>query len=139
MTGPFYTRIAVDTCVFSYVFKEHLLAIDFLPYLDSRQCFLSFMAIAELFHGAYKDNWGHDRRVKLQEAIDNYSIIPANDKVARNWAYITSYCERNGRTIPIKDSWHAACAITYNFPFLTNNAKDFENIPSLKLIGPNLQ
>jgi tRNA(fMet)-specific endonuclease VapC len=39
-----------------------------------------------------------------------------------------------GRTIASQDAWIAATALRHNLPLVTNNAKDFQNIPELKVL-----
>jgi predicted nucleic acid-binding protein len=54
-------------------------------------------------------------------------LLPYTHDVARRWGQISAYAIRRGRPRPAKDSWIAACALSYGLPLATLNAKDFED------------
>ena len=135
MTGPFYPDVLLDTNVFSYVFKGHTLAKNFIPHIVGKRRYLSFMTVAELYRGAYNAHWSKERLDDLAQAISDYIVLTANVRTSRRWAWIKDYCHSSlHRPISDPDAWIAACALTYNLPLVTNDVNDFKDIPGITLL-----
>ncbi|MDR2115485.1 MAG: PIN domain-containing protein [Planctomycetaceae bacterium] len=125
--------IVVDTCVFSYDFNHHTLAVLYERYLNEYKCFLSFQSLGELYYGALQRNWGNHKTERLKEIVaENYTIIHSNDVIAEWFAFVRTV--RRKQPISAQDAWIAATASALGCPLLTHNAKDFENIPGLEII-----
>ncbi|MDR3197368.1 MAG: PIN domain-containing protein [Planctomycetaceae bacterium] len=125
--------IVVDTCVFSYDFNHHTLAVLYERYLNEYECFLSFQSLGELYYGVFRQNWGNHKREQLKEIItENYTIIHSDDSIIAWFAFVRT--ARRNQPISIQDAWIAATALALGCPLLTHNAKDFENIPGLEII-----
>ena len=131
-------RVLVDTDVFSYIFRNDTRAEFFQPYLVHRTLAISFMSVGELYFGAYKNDWGSKNLLRLEHQLKNYVVIPYDSRVVQRWAQIKSDREKLGHQIGHADAWHAACALVNDCALATNNAKDFEDIPGLTIIGPAL-
>jgi hypothetical protein len=131
-----YTDVMLDTNVFSYIYKGHPLAERFLPYVEGKRRYLSFMTVGELFRWAYSENWNHKEVSDLLETFENYTLVDSNTQIVRRWAWLKEYfrSQRNSR-IKDADAWIGATALTYALPLATFNVKDFENIPSLTLLS----
>ena len=135
MIGPFHPDVLLDTNVFSYVFKGHTFAKQFIPHIAGKRRYLSFMTVAELYRGAYKVNWDKGQIDTLTEALRDYVILTANTQTARRWAWLKEYCRSKlNRTISDADAWIGASALTYNLPLVTNDVKDFKDIPGITLL-----
>jgi len=132
------SRILVDTDVVSYVFKKDTRADFFYPYMLHRRLGISFMTVAELYFGAYKNSWGANRILQLENAIKSYVLLPYDYTLCQHWARIRTHCENVGRMIEHPDIWIAASALLYDCALLTNNGKHFEHIPRLVVISPGL-
>jgi predicted nucleic acid-binding protein len=125
--------IVVDTCIFSYDFNRHTLAVLYTRYLKEYECFLSFQSVGELYYGAVRRNWGNRKKEQLKETItENYTIIHSDDSIITWFAFVMTV--RKNQPISIQDAWIAATALDIGCPLLTHNAKDFENIPGLEII-----
>lgn len=141
MIGPEHitkNRIVVDTDVFSFIFKRETHAAYFRPYLFNKTLALSFMTVAQLYYGAYKNDWGPNRIARLENQIKNYVILPYDYLVCQQWARIRRECELKGYTIEASDAWIAACALRHDCALATNNSRHFQNIDNLVLISPGL-
>jgi tRNA(fMet)-specific endonuclease VapC len=130
------TRIMVDTDVFSFLFKKDELANFFKPYLINKTLALSFMSVAELYYGAYKDNWGSNRIAQLENSIKNYVVLPYDYLTCQEWARIRRQKELKGLTMSHSDIWVAASAVRYGCPIATNNGDHFQKIDGLIVICP---
>ena len=123
--------IAVDTDVFSYVFKGDTRAQAYRPFLSNAKPCLSFMSVAELYHWAIARRWGASKIDALKREIAGYSILGYDDETAWQWAQIMSV---PGRKMAVGDAWIAASAIRHGIPLLTHNRKHYEKIAGLILL-----
>ncbi|MBW1800971.1 MAG: type II toxin-antitoxin system VapC family toxin [Deltaproteobacteria bacterium] len=131
MTSP---TIMIDTNIVSYLMRGRAEAHAYAQHLQGKLLAISFVTVGELFYGAEKARWGHQRRMKLETTLRNFLVIPYDYEIAKNYARILADCDRQGRPISSNDAWIAACAMRHTVPLVTHNAKDFETISGLKLI-----
>ena len=132
------SRIVVDTDVVSYIFNGHTQAVFFKPYLEHKTLAVAFMTVAQLLYGTYHANWGDNRRVKLENHLKNYVVLPYDYELCRVWAMIRQESESKGQRIEHSDCWIAACALRHDCALATNNGKHFKHIRDLALISPGL-
>jgi predicted nucleic acid-binding protein len=62
-------------------------------------------------------------------------IIPIDDHIAKEWAYINSSLQRKGICVGVQDLYIAATAKAQGFALVTLNTKDFQKI-DIPLINP---
>ena len=129
-------RIVVDTDVVSFIFKKDERANFFAPYLVNRTLAISFMTVAELYYGAYKDGWGANRITQLENTIKNYVVLPYDYLVCQDWANIRRQREVKGLSMSHADIWIAACALRHDCALATNNGVHFRGIDTLVVISP---
>lgn len=126
--------VVVDTCVWSFVHKEHRIGKLYEPHLKGQLKVISFMTLAELYRWAEERAWGERKRTKLDERLREYVVYPVNRPLCRQWAATTDEARRNGTPIAVDDAWIAATALLYDIPLVSHNRKHFEVIPGLKLV-----
>src|SRR5436190_24068304 len=114
-------RIVLDTDVVSFLFKADTRAQLYLPLLDNRQWFISFMTEAELEHWALLANWSEKRVEWLRVFIGRFAVVPSSHDLVVTWAEVMTAARRNGRRIETADAWIAATAVLYDCPLLTHN------------------
>lgn len=130
--------ILVDTDVLSYGLRSDARFDLFVPHFLGKVPFLSFMTYAELVHGMFKGNWGEKRRERLIDYVRrNYAIVYPTRQTCVNWALLTDSATRLGRVLSTADGWVAASARTLDIPIATNNARDFDYLPGIRLIKPD--
>ena len=127
--------VVVDTCVLSFLHKNHENADLYRPHLENRLKVISFMTVAELYRWAIERNWGEYQKAKLDERLKDYFVYGVNEPLCQQWASITAEASSKGTPIDVDDAWIAATALLYDFPLVTHNRKDFEIVPGLKLIS----
>jgi tRNA(fMet)-specific endonuclease VapC len=128
--------VVLDTDVVSFIFKKKEPYSVFVPFLINKVLAISFITMAELYHGIYKDHWGETKTASLQNLLHHYILLPFDQGLCLEWANIKSDCESSGYQIEDSDCWIAACAKYYNCALATNNARHFIHVKGLKLIGP---
>jgi tRNA(fMet)-specific endonuclease VapC len=127
------SALLLDTDVFSYLFKNHPLANIYEPRIKGRTLAISFMTVAELFHGAFRAAWGERQLKRLETQMRSFLIIPSSYEICRKWGEVRSI--RRHQPISPEDAWIAATALEYDCALVTHNSTDFHSIPGLKLIS----
>ena len=129
------SRIVVDTDVASYIFNWHSLAQQYADVLRGSELILSFMTIAELRMGAISARWGGRRRVLLEQFMERFERVYADNDLCTIWARVRADARATGRALNPQDAWIAATALALDAPLATNNRRDFEHIRKLRLFS----
>lgn len=125
-------NLLLDTNIVSYLMRSDPLAREYRPHLANHSLAISFMTVAELYEGAFRGNWGADKRRYLDEIHGSFVVIPPDRKLCARWGEVRWM--RKGQPISTDDAWIAATAIEYGCPLVTHNARDFRGIPGLEII-----
>src|SRR2546426_639775 len=123
----------MDSDVFSFIFKGDTRAPAFERVLAGRIVYMSFMSVAEIRAWARGRRWGEPRRDSLEDSIKQCTILLPDDEMIHRWAEIFAARKSTGRPIQPGDCWVAATALRFDLPLLTNNARDFAGISTLRL------
>jgi tRNA(fMet)-specific endonuclease VapC len=126
--------VVIDTDVLSFFAKADSRASLYAPYLAGRYASVCFQTVAELRLWALLRRWGPGRLAALESLLDRLMVLPYDAPTAQRWAEVTAHRRRIGRPIECGDAWIAATALRHDIPLLTHNAKDYHDIPGLKLI-----
>src|ERR1019366_2069748 len=124
--------IVLDTDVVSFLFKADTRAQMYLPQLQDRQWFISFMTEAELEQWDLLANWSEKRVVWLRLFLSRSVVVPSSHDLVLKWAEAMVAARRNGRRIETADAWIAATALLYDAPLLTHNKADYLGVPGLR-------
>src|ERR1039458_3142065 len=118
------SRIVVDTDVASYIFNWHSLAQQYADALRGSELILSFMTIAELPMGAISAGWGNRRRLLIEQFIQRFELVYADNDLCTVWARIRADARTAGRPMSPQDAWIAATALALDAPLATNNRSE---------------
>jgi predicted nucleic acid-binding protein len=129
------TTLIVDTDVVSFLLKGDTRAQLYRPHLQDKTLALSFMTVAELYQWAYVRNWGVGKLTRLEEQLRRYVIVPFDNELCKQWAWIRVERQRLGRPISVQDAWIAATALWHSCPLVTHNGDDFSDIAGLEVIS----
>jgi tRNA(fMet)-specific endonuclease VapC len=129
------SQIVVDTDVASYIFNWHSLAQSYVDALRGSVLILSFMSVAELRMGAIMAGWGVRRRTLLEQFVQGFEVVYADDGLCTLWAALRADARAAGRPLSPQDAWIAATALALDAPLATNNRRDYEHIQKLNLIS----
>jgi len=129
------SQIVVDTDVASYIFNWHTPARQYVDAFRGSDLILSFMSVAELCMGAMSAGWGSQRRLLLERFVHGFELFYPDDYLCTVWARIRANARAAGRAISPQDAWIAATALALDAPLATNNRRDFENVPNLRLLS----
>ena len=128
------SRVVVDTDVASYIFKWHPAAPGYVAALRGSDAVLSFMTMAEIPMGSIAAAWGARRRALLEQFLQGFDIIYADDELCTRWAVLRAEARKMGREISVQDAWIAATALALDAPLATNNRRDYETVPGLRAV-----
>ena len=69
------TLIVVDTSVVSLLIRGDQRAAYYQNHMVGRRAVISFQTLEELWFGAYKGDWGDQRKNGLRRDIDQYEVV----------------------------------------------------------------
>ena len=134
--------ILVDTDVYSYVTSSNpARGAPYKVHLDGHEVALSFITVGELYAGyrkkINKGEWPASRMATLETRLKLVVILPYDSDVCKAYGDLKATLKTplgTDRVIGANDLWIAACAIRHSLKLVTNNRRDFENIPGLEII-----
>ena len=71
----------------------------------------------------------------FQEGVERIHCLPWEAVTGLRWARLLAELRADGRSMPIKDSFIAATALTHDLTIVTRNRRDFERA-SLEVLDP---
>ena len=130
-------ELVIDTDIFSILTGPRPQRRRLASYVDGVEAALAFPSVAELHYGAARAHWGEVRLRRLERDIAGYGLLRATDGLLRLCGELRAAGARIGHPLgqPIhgNDLWIAACAVYYEVPLLTANARHFAGLPGLEL------
>ncbi|HEY9800749.1 MAG TPA: type II toxin-antitoxin system VapC family toxin [Leptolyngbyaceae cyanobacterium] len=122
----------LDTNICIAILKDNQLGVKkFYRYFS--QCYLSTIIVAELYKGVYYSQQVANNIDALQQLIDLLPIESFDLAAAIEFGKIQSELKKMGKPTGELDMLIAAVARSRNDILVTNNIKDFINIPNLQL------
>ena len=127
-------RYLLDTNICIYIAKQRppSVAARFAR-LASGSVGMSLITFGELRYGAEKSK----QRVEALDALHRLSeLIPVmtpDDTVGERYGALRAQLERAGTPIGNNDLWIAAHALDLGVTLVSNNTREFERVPKLKL------
>lgn len=125
-------RYLLDTCICVFLFRQKFGIAEKLSKLNSTQCYISEVTIAELKYGAYKSNRIEENLKLIDELIEKVNIVPFAESIDI-YAKEKNRLRAQGTPIDDFDLLIASSAIQTNAILVTDNTKHFVNIDGLTL------
>ncbi|QLE58524.1 type II toxin-antitoxin system VapC family toxin [Nostoc sp. TCL26-01] len=122
----------LDTNICIALLNEHPLAITKFNRFFS-QCYLSIIVVSELYKGVYCYQQVAKNLEILAQFTEFLSVEPFEIEAAIEFGKIQSELRKIGKPTGEFDALIAAVARSRDDILVTNNIKDFINIPNLKL------
>lgn len=94
---------------------------------------VSSVSVAELEYGVSKSQHIEKNRTTLHKFLSAFEILSFDDRDAESLGVIRAHLERMGTPIGADDLLIAAQAIARNIAVVTNNVREFERVPSLRV------
>lgn len=127
-------KYILDTNICIYLIKKKpISAINRLSKIKITEVGISSITLSELEYGAAKSSNPDKNRVALIGFASLLEIYNYDAKAAREYGIIRADLERSGKIIGAMDMLIAAQAKCLNLTLVTNNEKEFNRIPGLKI------
>jgi predicted nucleic acid-binding protein len=129
--------LVLDTDAASKLFERRLPSGS-LARLEGQILAVTFVTIGEAVYGSRSRRWGARRIRELELYYQRtFGVIPTRSEhmipIARTWGTLRADAEQRGTVVSVNDAWVAACCVTFGYPLLTLNRKDFERLVPLGL------
>jgi tRNA(fMet)-specific endonuclease VapC len=121
-----------DTCVFIARQRPLSVATRFKNHQPG-ELVMSIINYGELRLGAEKSKQASTALAKLELFIQAVPVLPMEPDVARYYAQLRLYLERNGQMIGNNDLWIASHCLQLGLTLVTNNEREFRRIPNLAI------
>lgn len=125
-------RYMLDTNIYIIKNKAKKVIIELKRHKPSEIC-VSAINYAELTHGVEKSMAVEKNRLALALLFSNIEVLNFDIKAAIHYGKIRAYLEKQGTPIGPLDMMIAAHAMSLGYTVVTNNIKEFERVPDLKL------
>ena len=127
-------RYMLDTNICIYIIKNKpkKVIIELKRHKPSEIC-VSAITYAELTYGVEKSMAVEKNKLALALLFSNIEVPDFDTKAAIHYGKIRAYLEKQGTPIGPLDMMIAAHAMSLGYTVVTNNIKEFERVPDLKL------
>ena len=127
-------KYMLDTniCIYAIKKSSENIFLKLKENIDEGIC-ISAITLAELEHGIYKSLYPEKNTSALMKLLAVLSVEHFDDYAAIEYGRICAYLQKQGTPIGIIDMLIAGHARSRDYILVTNNMKEFERIPDLKL------
>jgi len=94
---------------------------------------LSSITVSELYYGVNKSTQQEKNLTALAQFLMPFEIIPYAGEMAEQFGKIRAALEKRGKPIGAYDMLIAVQAIYHDLTLITNNVREFNRIPELKI------
>jgi tRNA(fMet)-specific endonuclease VapC len=127
-------RFLLDTNICIYIIKQKPPKVfEKFQTLNPSDVGVSSITVAELEYGAYKSQGREQNRAALNQFLIPLEILPFDERATQTYGQIRAELERRGIVIGSMDMLIASQAMSLRLTLVTNNVREFSQIPDLTL------
>ena len=127
-------RFLLDTNICIYIIKQKPAKVfEKFQTLNPSDIGVSSITVAELEYGAYKSQRQEQNRVALSQFLISLEILPFDERATQTYGQVRAELERRGIVIGSMDMLIASQVISFRLTLVTNNLREFSQIPGLTL------
>ena len=126
-------RYMLDTNICIYTLKNHPPHLREVFNQHADQLCVSSVTLAELLYGAEKSTQTDHNLRNIEGFTARLEVLPFADKAAAHYGQIRAELEQTGAIIGPYDLMIAGHARSEGFVLVTNNTREFERVPALRL------
>jgi len=124
----------LDTNICIYMIKKQPAvvlrkAMQFSPF----DLAISAITVCELEYGAWKSSSPEKNRQTLIKLLAPFEICPFDEQAASHYGDLRTHLEASGEPVDAMDMLIAAHARSLSLTLVTNNIKEFERVPGLRV------
>ncbi len=135
-------KYMLDTNICIYLIKKKPQAvIERLEQTDISQVCISSITLSELEYGVSKSNRPEQNKMALFEFLTPVEVAHYDDLAAQKYGALRALLEKRGAPIGSLDTLIAAHALSLESILVTNNEREFDRVPELKIenwANPNI-
>ncbi len=124
--------IDTNTCIY-IMNKRPADVIRKFKQFDPGEISISSITVSELQCGVEKSAHPKKNRLRLEQFMAPFKILPYDEFAAKTYGNIRFQLEKQGHTIGPLDLFIAAHALSQELILVTNNDKEFKRIKNLKV------
>ncbi|MEB3178139.1 MAG: type II toxin-antitoxin system VapC family toxin [Nostocaceae cyanobacterium] len=125
-------RFLLDTNICIYIIKQKPAKVfEKFQTLKLSDVGISSITVAELEYGAYKSQRVAQNRAALIQFLIPLEVLPFDEKATQTYGQTRAELERRGIVIGAMDMLIASQAISLGLTLVTNNVREFSQIPGL--------
>lgn len=109
--------------------------LEMLQNTDARLVKVPAIVEMELLVGAYKSNNPEKTRRAVESFVCNFEIVPFDSASAHIAARVRADLEAAGQKIGPNDLVIAASALAHDAILATNNVREFQRVPNLRIMS----
>lgn len=127
-------RYLLDTNICIYIARERPPSVaKRFAKLAAGTVGMSLITFGELRFGAEKSNQRANALATLARLQELIPVIALDALVGENYGAVRAHLERAGTPIGNNDLWIAAHALALGVTLVTNNTREFQRVPKLKV------
>ncbi|MES0489412.1 MAG: type II toxin-antitoxin system VapC family toxin [Leptospirales bacterium] len=127
-------KYILDTNICIYIIKKQPAAVILrLTQTPIQDIAISVITYSELEYGVSKSQHQTRNKIALMEFLAPFTILPYDEIAGEKYGEIRADLERKGTTIGNMDMLIASHTLTSDRTLVTNNEKEFNRIPDLKV------
>jgi len=127
-------RLMLDTNICIYIIKQKPPnVIERFYQTKISEIGISSITLSELLYGVSKSSKPEQNQIALTQFIAPLDILSYDDEAAQYYGELRVHLEKQGRPIGSLDMLIAAHALSANCVLVTNNEKEFNRVPKLKI------
>ena len=124
----------LDTNICIYLMKGGYPKIEKrLTMCRSDEVVLSSIVASELMYGAENSQNREKNLRQLSAFLSGFTILPYGAGSLEPYGKIRAHLRRKGQPIGAADTFIAAQAVAHNLILVTNNEKEFNRVPNLRI------
>jgi len=121
-----------NTCIY-IIKRKPLNVIERFRQLEISQVGISSITLSELLYGVSKSSKPEQNQMALAQFIAPLEILSYCDEAAQYYGPLRAHLEKQGTPIGSLDMLIAAHTLSIDCILVTNNEKEFNRIPKLKI------
>ena len=124
----------LDTNICIYLIKKKpTRVLDRFKKVEISEITISSITLSELLYGVSKSSKPEQNLMALTQFVAPLEILPYGDDAAKYYGDLRAHLEKQGNPIGSLDMLIAAHALSISGTLVTNNEKEFNRVPNLKI------
>lgn len=124
----------IDTNICIYIMNNQPVeVIQRFKHFDVGDLGVSSITVSELQYGVAKSQQQKENQQRLNEFLVPFAVLPYDALAAKHYGELRAHLEKNGDLIGPLDMLIAAHALSRELVLVSNNGREFERVPDLKV------